>query len=370
MKVGILSYQQVRNYGAVLQNYALQTFLNSLPNIESETIDYRCEYLDKGYNRRMLHEGQRGILNYTIKDAVKYVMVLPLFKKREKIFETYLSSHIKRSNKVYYRDDIAYCKNDYDFFVVGSDQVWNLEIIHDDLTYFLDFVDDQNKKVSYAASICWKYVHDCNSGLIVNMLSEFGGISVREKKDAEVLKKLSLKNVNVNIDPTLLLSLNQWEKAEEIIKKPERYILFFELLDAGVAASLAKEKSKALDIPVVYISSDDKPWKYKEFLHIHNVNPGQFLDLVKNAEEIYTNSFHGVIFALLYHKDFYCQQMNNDRRMEDALQLIGLTNYCSKDNYGIRIQNSDQNTWNDFEKGVDIQRAISKKYLLYHLERV
>ena len=98
MKVGILSYQQVRNYGAVLQNYALQTFLNSLPNIESETIDYRCEYLDKGYNRRMLHEGQRGILNYTIKDAVKYVMVLPLFKKREKIFETYLSSHIKRSN--------------------------------------------------------------------------------------------------------------------------------------------------------------------------------------------------------------------------------------------------------------------------------
>lgn len=369
MKVGILSYQQVRNYGAVLQNYALQTYLNSLPGVDAETIDYRCDYLDSGYNHRMLHEGQRGLLNYTIKDIVKYIMALPLFYKREKIFEKYLSNHIRRSENLYRRDNIDTCKNKYDCFVVGSDQVWNLEIIHDDFTYFLDFIDDTNKKVSYAASICWKYVHTCNENKIKNMLNKFCGISVRETKDADILNNLSLKNVNVNIDPTLLLSSEQWENAEEYIEKPARYILFFELLNAGVAANLAREKSKALGIPVIYISSDDKPWKYKDFFHIHSVNPGQFLDLVKNAEEIYTNSFHGVMFSLLYHKSFYCQMTNNDKRMVDALDLVGLNNHYIRDSYGIKLLDSDQRIWDDFERGVSSQRTISKQYLLSHITR-
>lgn len=369
MKIGILSYQQVRNFGAVLQNYALQKALESINNaVEVETIDYRCKYLDNGYNKRMLTEGRKGILDYSIKDLVKSMIVYPLYKKREKVFESYLTNHIKRSSTIRDKNELIMLNESYDYFVVGSDQVWNFEIILDDYTYFLDFVNDSKKKISYAASLCWKYSHEKNKDLLIKYLGDFSAISVREEKDAIKLKSYIKNIVNVNIDPTLLLTTEEWNKAEEEVENiPEKYILFFELLNANVAVDLARSKSKELNIPIIYISSDDKPWKYKDMIHIHNINPGQFIRLVENSSYVYTNSFHGVMFSLLYHKPFYCQQTNGDRRMEDALKLVGIGDFYIRDAYGINMLNDSDQLWESFEKKVKEQREISKLYLLESL---
>ena len=364
MKIGIMSYQQVRNFGAVLQNYALQKTIEKLNNAEVETIDYRCRYLDKGYNKRMLHNGSRGIVNYSMKDLIKFIKIYPLYIKREKIFEDYLNAHLKRSSIIREREELKKIKDEYDYFIVGSDQVWNLEIIHDDFSYFLDFVDDPRKKVSYAASVCWKYTHQKKKEVLYTYLNDFKYISVREEKDALKLKEGINKNINVNIDPTLLLTSKEWKYAEtEVVKKPHEYILFFELLDANVAADLARMRAKELNIPIVYISSDDKTWKHKDMIHIHNVSPGQFVNLLRNAQSVYTNSYHGVMFSLLFHKPFYCQQTYGDKRMEDALKLVGLGNYYIRDEFGINLLSDMESLWYSFENTLSIKRKISIEYL-------
>jgi hypothetical protein len=347
MKIGILSFHYVRNYGAVLQNFALQTFLSeSFSNFQVETIDYRCKYLISNYNKRILTNSKASILDYSIKDCGKFLINIPHYFRREKNFKKFINKNIKLSRKVKSKKTLGSFFQSYDAIVSGSDQVFNVSITKDDFSYFIDSSQYHGYRLSYAASMCWNSCHESLKPFFIPKLLKFDAISLRESVDALHLENNNI-NSSINVDPTLLLSRDQWIKIEEKCGCPKKYILFFELINSPQAADLAREKAKEENVPLLFLSSDDKPWKYKDMIHMENISPQQFIFLVHNCSMVYTNSFHGLMFSLLFQKPFYCQSSFNDKRMIDSLDSIGLKGAYKRDDYGVSIL--DSSTYDSFQ---------------------
>lgn len=362
MKIGILSFHYVRNYGAVLQNYALQTFINKLDGAECFTIDYHCKYLEKYYNKRILTNGKTSLLDYSIKDIAKYLLAIPFYFKRDRIFKKFISSNIRLYKKNVQKSKLKNLCSDIQCFISGSDQVFNPKITKDDYSYLQDFVSGESLKISYAASGCF----EAQSNELFNVcafLKKFSCVSVREEKDAKILKQYSV-NACVNLDPTLLLSEKDWESLETEVKLNKKYVVFFELIDAPYAAQKAIQYARENKLDVVFFSSDDKIWKYRNNMHHLNcVSPSEFIYLIHHSECVFTNSYHGMMFSIIFHKPFFCQTTFNDKRMPDALNMCGLGNSYSQSEYGVEIKDPAIYSNPSFKTQLEEEICKSKAFL-------
>lgn len=181
------------------------------------------------------------------------------------------------------------------FFVVGSDQVWNPYF--GGYSYeFLTFAPKE-KRFSFAASIGTDQIPENQKPYFKKYLSEMNYISVRENKAAEIVKDLTGRDVDVVLDPTLLLPKEQWI---EIVSKPnieidENYICTYFLGEIPEAVySFAKKKN----LKIYKLNSIEQ----KE---LYDINPAEFLYMIKNADYVLTDSFHAVVFSIIFNKDFY-----------------------------------------------------------------
>ena len=312
--VGIIThYYNSHNYGGLLQSYALCMFLKK-NGINAEQICYlpydkkACDlkkvgvshkltgyvyqlisfmlpknffrFLWKYINREKLDERQRGL-----KDRRKK------FKKFEK--------KIPHSKVVYYQNTIELSNRDYEFFITGSDQVWNPTWFNE--AYFLVFADKTKHKLSYAASIGKTSLSEEQKLFFRDALACYNFISVREKNSVKLLKEI-LPNHSVEwvVDPTLLLEQDDWEKivSKKIIKEKYIFCYFFgEDIDArNLAKSFAKENGlKIVTLPHLldhrFTCSD---LNYADY-ELYNISPQEFISLVKYAECVFTNSFHACV---------------------------------------------------------------------------
>ena len=198
-KIGIITFHRAKNYGAVLQAYALQHTLEQLGS-DCEIVDYKCENIDNGYKP----------FQFSKTDPIKSILKsLVMYRKRAKKieqFSSFYNNYLKISDKTYSNSDISECKNLYDAFISGSDQVWGpgKEGINPDSIYFLSFADD-NQKYSYAASFGVADISDVKAMQLRPLLKNFQSFSVREKSALNIVKKITGKNGVCHIDTTFLL---------------------------------------------------------------------------------------------------------------------------------------------------------------------
>ena len=346
-KIGILTFHDADNMGAVLQAYALQTALQTDCGVSAEIIDYQCSAIEK--TKHATFEKRLSSIIKALPKEVYYAI-------KHRGFECFRKNHLQMSAKRYCRENISETNNIYDAFVTGSDQVWNPGCSGKDDTYFLDFVNNR-KKYSYAASL-GNYRFSPDEYLHYRgLLHGIDSISIRELSATEELKKLGILSVNVNADPVFLLTGEQWQSmmAKRLYKN--RYVLVYLIQpDVNVMNSAFKY---AKEHNCIIISNK----KSVEFI-LHN-SPEEFLSWIYYADCVFTNSFHGTAFSLILNKPFMADiAMRNgsiNNRVSELLDTIEAQNCIISDNNSIAHKaNADSKLEILRDKGIRYLHEICK----------
>ncbi len=328
MTIGILTYQYAMNYGAVLQAYALKSYL--------EKQGYSVEVLN--YDTSYLYEHNRSILSRTLSKVWQvFRSVLGGAIKRHK-FESFRKRYLNLSEKklTSFEELKEYVNsNIFDAFIVGSDQVWNPEINGRDIAYYLSFAKNE-KKISYAASFGVNQLNVCDLQNIVERLQSFTSISVREKSAISILRDLN-KEIKVVLDPVFLLDVEQWEFFSGNIPLVRGdYVLCYvmpgdRLIEHKIEV-IAKQIKERFNLKVIFIGRKE----YKKFdfkgSDFVSASPNEFVNLFRFAKFVITNSFHGTAFSLILNKPFYSvinQDLSGNKqlcsRIVDLLSGLGLS---------------------------------------------
>ena len=308
--VGLLTLDsRIYNYGGFLQEMALQDAINSL-GYECEIIDYE---VSQEFNTFSL---KRGIKNF---DKIKKKLtkektillsnpVSDLITKRKRAFDKYRAHNLVLSKKMSYSDLHSIDLN-YEQLVCGSDQIWNPD--YNIPAFFLNFGRKDCRKIIYAASI-GKGQLSCLEKKTYSKLLEFPDyISVREDSAQKLISSITEKNVELVLDPTLLHQQEYWmKKADDSSLNHRNYIFcyFLNLTDEKVkSANDFAKKNNCEVIAIPYLHNEVE--KYTEKLEgklLSEVNPADFLNLIRNAEAVITDSFHATVFSIIFQKDFWC----------------------------------------------------------------
>ena len=320
MKIGIITYHRAKNLGAMLQSYALQKTLEKYKG-KCEIIDYRNEKMEESYKVKKIWECK------SLKEKIKNI----LFMKKNKAFEEVRKEFNEKvqtiSTKKYNKNNIKEANNDYDLFVTGSDQVWNVKLNYDDENYFLNFAEDNNKKNSYAASFGTNKINEEQKEKICNQLKTFNKISVREEEGKNVVRELTGRNSELVLDPTLLLNKYEWENMinNERIEK-EKYIFVYVIAYTPTLLESARKLGKERNCKVICFHTSYQ--KYRGMKNLTKVSPQDFLNYIKNAEAVVTSSFHGMCFSINLQKEFYYEldenKVNNNSRLKTLATTLNL----------------------------------------------
>ncbi len=185
--------------------------------------------------------------------------------------------------------------------VCGSDQIWAPNVFNP--VYMLDFVPDDIPKISYAASIGLNEIPDDLVGTYQKLLSRFQSISVREKQGAQLLDQRCGIKSEVVLDPTLLVNADHWKKLEKKINRKDKYIFCYFLNKHHRYKGAVQAYTKRRGIAVIGCSANPEDASWMTILG-NDIGPCEFLWLIHHAEAVFTDSYHGTIFSLLYHKPF------------------------------------------------------------------
>ncbi|WP_064605348.1 polysaccharide pyruvyl transferase family protein [Photobacterium sp. J15] len=301
MNVGLITTHFTINYGAVLQGYALQKAIINL-GYNCETIDYSPEGDSYGKKNKYNFSTLRGSIG-SVLQLINFKYRHDLSKKRE-LFNEFVSKEFNLSSaKFSDYSDLKKNVSEYDVFVCGSDQIWNLNLI-DDLSFFLKFdcVYPNSKYVAYAPSVS-EALSDEQYDEITKRVKHFSHLSTREEDASIRLANHSNRKVENVIDPTFLLTQQDWASLAEGIKIDEPYILCFEVASDSHFSARLKELRKKLPYKLVTIST--KPYnKHSADYNLTDISPYQFLGLIKNAKFVITSSFHATAFSVIFEKDF------------------------------------------------------------------
>lgn len=323
MKIGTLTYHDTTNYGAVLQAFALQKKIEEI-GFDCEIIDYKCKAITERY------EIKSPFKSSNIKQFVKRILTNKNNKALKSKFEDFNKKYQKISSKAYDKKSIKEANKVYDKFIVGSDQIWNLKLCGEDTTYMLDFVDENSKKYSYAASFGYPEIPNEYVNISKQYIEKFNKISVRENKGVDILNKICDKTATITLDPTLLFDKNDWKKYmnldvnKTISKKP--YILVYIIALTPTIMNFTKKLAKETGYEVIYINHSYK--RVFGFKNIFSVTPEEFLTYINNAEIVVTSSFHGVAFSINFEKQFFYElsnsSVNYNSRLENLISIAGL----------------------------------------------
>ena len=316
MKIGILTYHRSQNYGALLQAVALKRTLNKLGHKVS-FIDYWPAY-HKDMYRILRNDNFRsvGILKKCKTILSVCLRLLPILKRKKK-FNSFISSYI-----------LPYCSSlhsHYDVVICGSDQIWRKQSGLGNKfnpIYFGGGQIQTKSYVSYAASMGPINLNEEERSVLYNWLINFKYLSVRESSLKEALDSIGLSDVMQVLDPTLLLSKDEWEKLIPFRKdNKHKYLVVYDLLKDSFDmtairnfASRNKLKIRVLKGAVQSIIPNSK--------ENQTAGPKEMLSLISGADYVFTSSYHGLAFAIIFAKPFFASFSKNSERAESLLNLI------------------------------------------------
>lgn len=306
-KVGIMTLHIGDNYGALLQCYALRHTLNSFPNVKAEIINF-----DPG----------REFPVYDVKEIQeKYKWKLKKFNEFNRRYngvsgESFRDIHLEEALG-------------YDYYITGSDQVWNTSFAFANEAYFLNFVPEGAKKIAYAPSIG---IPASSPGIkrewFQRNIPLFDSLSLREMTHESFLKEFTDKKVYSVVDPTLLLTGKDYDELcrDESYPEKEYLVLYFLKHDnsAALLIEFANMVSRKFNLQVLYSFAEVPDILFKNHSEtFYYADPKEFVQLIRHAKAVITNSFHGTIFSLKYHIPFFTYIVKSmSSRVTDLLKSV------------------------------------------------
>lgn len=313
MKYGLLTIHATQNYGSLLQTYSTYKAIQQLGK-NVELIDYRNEAIEK----RELPITYRPI--NSIKDFLKIVIWGTDQKKKYDGAFDFLNKYVTMSQP-YHKFDIKSANNEYDAFIVGSDLVWGLGITGNDYTYFLDFVENTKKRISFSSSAGTKWSEN-EKQRIKALLGNFDYISVREQLTSNWIKDLIGKNVPVTCDPTMLWPSTFWSKFVINNYAPrERYVLIYAVNPDKKNISDGINYAKRHGLKAYFINF------YSPVRGTRTVRPvtvQQWISLFANADIVFSASYHGLLFSLYFQKPVFFYNRGEKSRMISLSKELGI----------------------------------------------
>ena len=347
MKIGILThYYGSTNYGGNLQAYGLCKVLEALGHTPRQVqIDHTPSY------RNLLTPQKRG-LKQKLKQLAKPMVRLlhPGYRKKwqakeasrqqlQAAFATFNRQLIPHSEAVYTPKTIQKAVGCYDVFITGSDQVWNP--IWYFPPYFLDFVPAGVPKLSYAASIGQTTLSPEIKALYREHLKSFIAVSVREQDAVALLADSSPVPPQWVLDPTMLLSREQWSQVSTPPEIGKPYVFCYFLGNDPVCRQLAADFAKNKGLTLVTIPNATGLQNSNDVgfgdLRLPDPSPEAFLGLIEKADYIFTDSFHATAFSLIFRRQFYTFPRQGHAQMNSRItSLTGLfggeNHFCDTDN--------------------------------------
>ena len=315
MKIGILTFQNTNNFGATLQVYALFSTIKKL-GFEIEIINYYNEVIDSRESPAKFE----AVFLKNPKRLLCHFLFEPILSKKHKKLRSFLRENCKISSTTFDCESKLTLPEYYDAVIIGSDQVWNLSLISNDMTYLGDFNNGQLKLFTYGVS-SGKELNKKEIEIIAPYLEKFECYYVREEKLKEQIKHLVNKDVKVVADPTALLAKDDWEKYIESHHGYSKYVFVY-FYDKKLL-SYAKAYAKKNNLKLIVVSYGC--WQ-KGYKTVRPTSIGEFLSFIYHADTVFTGSYHGLLFSIYFHKDFYAYSLRNTDRMEYLLSKLDIAN--------------------------------------------
>lgn len=346
-KLGICICYQVKNYGSQLQSYATTVELKRR-GIDFEIIRYKKKFTPKliiSLLPRLVNPvfiSERVLMRYHKKLRLKLKpKINKNNNKRNACLEKFSKDRFTNLSPVYYGyKELCKSAEKYDGVMVGSDQLWSPSGITSNF-YNLMFANDETLKISYATSMGVSKIKPKLHKTYTAFLNRINYLSVRENTAKDIVSTLCSNTAEVVVDPVLLLSDEDWLK--EIPNKKlfdEPYVFAYFLGKAPEYRKAVTEfaKEKALKIVTShhmdnYNKADINFGDYAPF----NIGPEEFVNLIRNAEYVFTDSFHGSVFSMLYKKQFMVFNRYSDQSISSKNSRID--SFCQ--NYGLTDRRYD-----------------------------
>lgn len=372
MKVSVITFALSDNYGAVLQSVGLA---HALKKLGVDSVFYR--YHDKAQSacgesakRRILHWGARR------------ANALLTLGQRKKRFTAFRESYIPMTQKHYGKNaELQQDPGEYDVYISGSDQIWNPNLFVFDYSYFLDFLPEGKKKISYASSFGKAGFEESYKEKCGKLLSEYSHISVREKSGEAIVQALCGKEAFTAVDPTLLLTKEEWAPLMGSATQKAKtfngilcYIMPGDKLVESAIENMAQQLHKKTGLPIMRLGIKAyKVFHYPARETDIKAGPADFLAYFAGAQYVVTNSFHGTAFSVNFGKEAYIP-INDTLPPEKALhervksllaQVDGEALMVPASNPTLRLQALDQEK---IAANLNALRQESRDYLKRALE--
>jgi hypothetical protein len=380
MKVALAINYDYHDYGGMLQAFATQRFLEK-HGVDSDAVNF--DNVKGDINKRKWYYFLSNILDVSIvKEKSKLIekrirqkfnsQLKVNMAERDAAFDEFCSTHFKVSRTFVSWNDMAEAsRKEYDAVVVGSDQLWLPSNVKADY-YTLNWVPDDVKKIAYATSFGIGKIPNKYKKEYSIYLNRMNYLSARETSGQEIIKELTDKDVPLVNDPALLLDADGWNeivKAEPLVK--DKYVFCYFMGNNPEQRGFVKRLAKEKNLKVVallhldqYIATDEEfvdiaPW---------HVSPADFVNLVKNAECVCTDSFHGTVFSIIYSRPFFTfkrfnkkASLSTNTRITSLLTRLGLMDRLVLDMDSKLAFDID---WKKIQSGVSQFRKASSEYLL------
>lgn len=333
MKIRTITCHNVYNYGASLQAFALQHYLEQ-KGYDVEIINFCPWYNRGGYDLFSLPKVSKSYKMTKWCPPLRWI-VAPIRNRhlfrtygRKAAFDRFTNNYLHTTNMLYGdSEQLKVNPPEADLYIAGSDQIWNTDMQNGtEPAFYLDFGNDATRRISYAASFGINHINPQTEAWVKERLSRFNAISVREQTGLDILTHLGFNEAVQVLDPVFLLKTDEWEdvagKGAKAYKYyPDQYILVYDFIDDARIGAFARDCASKRGLPVVAIN-DMRRCTYAQY-NITDAGPLEFVRLIAQAAMVITNSFHATAFSCIFDKDFYTfplSTQHNSSRMTDLLR--------------------------------------------------
>lgn len=330
VRIGTITFHGAYNFGSMLQTYALQEYVTRLfkdgnKACSYNVINFRTDFQKSFYSLYQSVENPKNI----IKNMVAFKYRKDLLLKAAK-FESFLNDYINLTDEYNSEEELKKASV-FDYYISGSDQIWNVRAKDFSDAYYLSFAPDDSKKISYATSlgplmIDWSQY---DSSKYSKFIEHYDYISVRETKSVDNISHLTDRECPVYVDPTMLLKVDEWRKIQSQSNYNNgQYILLYCLEPSKEQLNIAAAISKKLNLPILITKYNNKNDMFNSFVKKYDCGPCDFLSYIDNAALVLSSSFHGTVFSMIYNKPFYVFNGMKDNRISSILKIAGIED-CS-----------------------------------------
>lgn len=318
MKLGIVTITGGDNYGQSLQNYALYSTLKKIG------LDVKTLKLFDGNSSFTYYYNDMKLNNirFPFIKSVYFYFFKQKVNEREKNFNKF-NKNIRFKNFKLNRQvsDVKI----FDYVICGSDQIWNtsFSFINNNLDYYFAKFVSPEKRIAYSASIGIDDISQECVEYFCEAINEYKDISVREYKAAEIIKKYTDRDVITTIDPTLLLDAEEWRKVESKVNVDGKYILTYFLGEKSKELEQYIERvSQKYDCKIINLYGEN--CKNVKSFNSYHYGPSEFLWLIDNCEVLFTDSFHGCCFSVIFRKSckWFSRQEKNVENMNSRMETL------------------------------------------------